>query len=424
MERILIIGAGQAGAQAAASLRQVGFEGEVALIGEEPAPPYQRPPLSKAYLMGDLAVERLFLKPEKFYADNAITLMTGRRAIKIDRAVKQVALQTGQDGAVEEIAYDKLLFATGAPPRRLPLPGTDLKGVHYLRTLADSDWLRPILSQAGRVVIVGAGYIGLEVAAVARKAGREVTIIERAERPLARVAGPELGGFFEKLHRDAGVEFRLSAALEGFDEKDGHVCAARLSDETIPCGAALIGVGAAPATSLAAEAGLEIDDSPIGGIMVDETAVTSDPAIWAAGDCANFPSPFFGRRMRLESVPNAIEQSKVAAANMARRDDEKDLAKIYDALPWFWSDQYDVKLQSAGLAEGADEVVVRGIPGGDQASGHSFSVWSLKDGAPIAVDAVSDPVSFAMGRRLIPLRQRVEAKKLADPEFDLKSLLS
>lgn len=402
-EKIVIIGAGQAGAQAAASLRQEGFAGSITLIGEEPAPPYQRPPLSKAYLDGSLEKERLYLRPPEFYAKTGIELRLGVRASAIDRGARRVALPGG------DLTYDKLLIATGAPPRRLVAPGGDLQGVSYLRSLADSDALRPMLSSGRPLVVIGAGYIGLEVAAVARKAGVKVTILEMMDRALARVAGRELSAFFETLHRAAGVDIRFGARLESFAGKTCVESALVAGGGEIDCANVLVCIGAAPATGLAEAAGLKTE----GGIWVDETAQTEDPSIWAAGDCTNHPSPLYGRRLRLESVPNAIDQAKAAAATMAGR------RVVYDAVPWFWSDQYDVKLQTAGISTGAEETVLRGAP-----ATKSFSVWSFAGGRLIAVDAVNDPAAFIVGKRLIAAKAAPSPKMLADTAADLKSLLS
>lgn len=401
--RAIIIGAGQAGAQAAQSMRQAGFDGEIVIFGAETEFPYQRPPLSKAYLQGDLEKDRLFLRPPAFYEQQKIDLRRGVAIASIDPAAKTVATDDG-----ETLSYDKLLIATGAPPRRLSCQGADLEGVYYLRSIADSDKLRPILSVGGRIVIVGAGYIGLEVAASARKAGLEVTVLEMADRVLARVAGKEISAFYEKLHRDHGVDLRLGAALDHF-EGSGRVKAAILkSGETIACGAVLVGVGASPATALAEAADLRIAN----GVWTDERAQTSDPDIYAAGDCASHPSPIYERRLRLESVPNAIEQAKVAGANMAGG------AAVYDAVPWFWSDQYDVKLQTVGVSEGADETIVRGDP-----AAKKFSVWYRQRGRLLAVDAVNDPAAFAVSKRLVG-KSGIDAGRLADPDADLKSLVS
>lgn len=403
VEKIIIVGAGQAGSQAAVSLRQLGYDGEIVMIGAEASPPYQRPPLSKAYLMGELETERLYLRPDAFYDAQKIDLRLGDGATLIDRGACVLVTESG-----ERLSYDRLLLATGAPPRRLTCPGSDLSGVHYLRTLTDSNALRSILTTQGRIVIIGAGYIGLEVAAVARKSGRKVTVLEMADRVLARVASEPVSAFYEKLHRDAGVDLRLGAALEEFIG-DGVVHGVKLSGgETIDCAAAVVGIGAVPEVSLAAEAGLEVGN----GIIVDEYARTNDERIWAAGDCTNFPSPRYGRRMRLESVPNAIEQAKAAAANMAGTQ------TVYDALPWFWSDQYDVKLQTVGLCEGHDRMIVRGAP-----ESKKFAVWYLKDAKVLAVDAINDPASFAVAKRLIMANATVNSDLLADAQTDLKTLL-
>ncbi|MFN0024712.1 MAG: NAD(P)/FAD-dependent oxidoreductase [Parvularculaceae bacterium] len=403
-DQAVIIGAGQAGAQGAQSLRQAGFAGNIVLIGAERALPYQRPPLSKAYLQGAMAADRLSLKPEAFFAQNAIDLRLGVGVTAINRQGGTIEIESG-----ERLAYDRLLIATGAPPRRLACPGTELSGIHYLRAIDDCEGLRPVLAAARRIVIVGAGYIGLEVAASARKAGCAVTVLEMAPRVLARVAGAGISAFFDNLHRAHGVDLRLGAGLAGFEGRDAVEWAVLASGERIPCDAALIGIGAAPATALAAAAGLAIDN----GVATDDSAQTSDPAIFAAGDCASFPSRLYGRRMRLESVPNAIEQAKVAGANMAGGD------AVYDAVPWFWSDQFDVKLQTAGVAEGCDSAATRGDP----ASGR-FSVWSLLGRQLLAVDAVNDPAAFLAAKRLIAAKTPVDAKVLADPATDLKSLAS
>ncbi len=400
----VIIGAGQAGAQGALSLRAAGYAGAIVLLGEETAAPYQRPPLSKAYLQGTLGPDRLALKPDAFYRQNRIDLRLGVRAVAIDRARARVETADG-----ERCAYDRLLIATGAPPRRLTCPGAELAGVHYLRTIADCEALRPALANARRIVIVGAGYIGLEAAASARKAGRDVTVIEAQSRVLTRVAGPDISAFFEALHRVHGVDLRLGAMLAGFEGRGKIERAVLATGERIECDAALIGVGAAPAIDLAVEAGLTIDN----GIATDDHAQTSDPAIYAAGDCASHPSRLYGRRLRLESVPNAIEQAKVAGANMAGG------TLIYDAVPWFWSDQYDVKFQTAGVADGAGRAVVRGDPAAAR-----FSVWSLRGERVLAVDAVNDPGAFLASKRLIAAKTPVDAKALADPATDLKSLAS
>ncbi|MEO0398478.1 MAG: FAD-dependent oxidoreductase [Pseudomonadota bacterium] len=404
-ERAVIIGAGQAGLQAAVSLRQARFAGEIALIGAETALPYQRPPLSKAYLKGELDLDRLLLRPQSFFDQQNIATELGVAVAAIDRKNKTLRLADGR-----ETSYSALLIATGAPPRRLDMDGARRPGVYYLRTLNDSDSLRAILETNGRIVIVGGGYIGLEVAAVARAAGRDVTVLEMADRVLSRVAGPETSAYFHDLHAGHGVDLRVGARLAALDGAgdDDPVSAAVLADgEKIPCAAVVIGVGATPESHLAAEAGLKVEN----GVWVDETARTEDRHIWAAGDVANFPSGLYGRRMRLESVPNAIEQAKIAAANIAGG------ALVYDAVPWFWSDQYDVKLQTAGCpSPNYDQVVRQG------ASARSRSVWYFDGDRLMAVDAMNEPAAFLIAKRLLGDGARLDREKVADPAVDLKSL--
>lgn len=402
LEKVVIIGAGQAGLQIAASLRLAGFSGDVTLIGAERTPPYQRPPLSKAYLQGEIDRDRLLLRPTEFYEKARIALRLGVDVLSLDRPGRAVILKGG-----ERLAYDRLALATGAPPRRLGLPGADLEGVHHLRTIDDSDALRPALLSDGRLVVIGAGYIGLEVAASAKKAGREVVVLEALDRPLARVAGKEVADYFVDLHRAHGVEFRFGARVRAIAGARRVEALVLESGKEIACASVLIGIGAVPATALAEAAGLDVAN----GVVVDDRTRTSDPAIFAAGDCANFPSALYGRRLRLESAPNAIDQAKVAGSVIAGRD------AVYDPTPWFWSDQYDVKLQTAGLCEGADQTVVR-------RAGRAVSVWYLKSGRLIAVDAMNDAPAYAVGRRLIAAKAEPGPKILADPGEDLKSLIS
>ena len=403
-EHVVIIGGGQAGLQAAASLRQNKYAGDVTILCAEECLPYQRPPLSKAYLKGELAGERLYFRPDDFFETQNINLRLSTRATSIDPKKRIVETAAG-----DNLAYDRLLIATGAPPRKLNAPGGDLGGLYYLRTLKDSDALRPILSRDGRIVIVGAGYIGLEVAAVMRAAGKDVTVLEMADRVLARVASPPVSAFYAKLHADAGVEFRFKESLDSFVGKGDVEAVKTSSGDVIECSAALIGIGANPDIQIAKDAGLDVEN----GIVVDEFARTSDPNIWAAGDCANFPSKRYGRRLRLESVPNAIEQAKAAATNMAGGD------VVYDPLPWFWSDQYDVKLQTVGLIDGADETIVRRSP-----DTRKFSVWYFKDGALLAVDAINEPAAFAMGKKALTQGLSAAPADLADETNDLRTLFT
>src|SRR5215471_7189018 len=347
VNKILIIGAGQAAAQAVASLRAEGYSGAITLVGDEPFPPYQRPPLSKAYLAGDFARERLFLKPDSFYSESNCELKLGTAATRIERASKRVVLADGT-----ALSYDKLLLATGARVRTLPIEGATLKGVHYLRGIADVDALRPDLKPGVRLAVVGGGYIGLEVAAVAVKRGAEVTVVEVADRVMARAVSPPVSAFYEDYHRKAGVKFLLKASAQSFAGSTA-LEAVVSSAGMVPADVALVGVGIVPNVELARDAGLACDN----GIVVDENAVTSDPDIFAAGDCTNHPG-FAGGRVRLESVQNAIDQARHAALAMVGR------PAPYREVPWFWSDQYDLKMQIAGLARQDDTTVVRGDPKG------------------------------------------------------------
>lgn len=399
MDHVVVIGAGQAGSSCVAKLRNAGFEGRVTLIGSEPVPPYQRPPLSKAYLMGDMTLERLFLRPEAFYAENAIDLRLSTTVTGIDTAARTVAIGD------ETLAYDELVFATGSVPHRLPAAiGGDLDAVFVVRDLADVDAMAPRFDAGARLLIVGGGYIGLEAASVAAKLGLNVTLVEMAERILQRVAAPETSNFFRALHASHGVDIREGVGLQRLTG-DGTVSAAELSDgSTLAVDFVIVGVGIAPGVALAEAAGIEIEN----GIKTDAMGRTSAPHVWAAGDCASFP--YREGRIRLESVPNAIEQAECVADNImgAGRD--------YVAKPWFWSDQYDVKLQIAGLNTGYDRVVTR--DGGD-----AKSFWYYCGEALLAVDAANDPRAYMVGKRLIEAGKTADPERVADPETDLKVLL-
>lgn len=399
MSQIVVVGAGQAGSSLVAKLRKNGYEGGITLIGEESAPPYQRPPLSKAYLLGDMALERLYLRPESFYAENGIDLRLSETAVSIDRSNKVVIAGGKQFG------YDQLALTTGSVPRQLPPAiGGALGGVHVVRTLVDVDAMEPAFCEGARALIVGGGYIGLEAAAVACKRGMSVTIIEMADRILQRVAAPETSDYFRALHVGRGVEIREATGLDRLLGED-HVTAAILADGTeLQVDVVIVGIGISPATELAEAAGLELDN----GIRVDEFGRTSDPSIWAAGDCASFP--YKGERIRLESVPNAIDQAEIVADNMMGAE------KTYVAKPWFWSDQYDVKLQIAGLNAGYDSVVSRVSDG-------SASFWYFKGDTLLAVDAMNDPRGYMIGKRLIEAGKTAPKDVLADPAADLKPLL-
>ena len=401
-QRIAIIGAGQAGGQTAYSLRQAGFDGAITLIGDEPQPPYQRPPLSKAYLKGELEAERLFLKPLEYYAEHQVELVTGNAAEKIDLHTRRIEMQSGPS-----IPWDRLVIATGARPRKLAIPGAHLGGVLELRTLADVDKLKWLAVKGAQMVVVGAGYIGLEAAAVGAQLGVKVTVLEAMPQVLSRVAGGEIGAFYTHIHRDHGTDVKLGAKLEAF-EGSGHITGVRLAGgETIPCDLALVGVGVLPNLELALEAGLVCGN----GIVVNAQGQTSDGHVYAAGDVAWRPLVHFGREGRLESVHNAIEGGKIAAASI--------LGQPAPALeaPWFWSDQFDLKLQTAGLWTGADAQIIRGDP-----ISRAFAVFYLKEGRVIAVDAVNSAPEYIVGRKLVAAKATVAPGELADKSISMKDI--
>lgn len=400
MSHVIVIGAGQAGASCVAKLRNGGFDGQITLIGAEPAPPYQRPPLSKAYLMGEMALERLYLRPEAFYADNDIALRTDAEVTSIDPAEKRVGL------GVEALRYDELVLTTGSVPRRLPASiGGDLGGVFTVRDLSDVDAMAPRFEAGKRVLIVGGGYIGLEAASVAAKLGLDVTLVEMADRILQRVAAPQTSDYFRALHQSHGVRILEGVGLDRLTG-EGDVSGAVLSDGTeIEVDFVIAGVGIAPATALAEAAGLDVDN----GIKVDAQGRTSEAHIWAAGDCTSFP--YRGGRIRLESVPHAIDQAELVAENIMGADKE------YTAKPWFWSDQYDVKLQIAGLNTGYTDVVSR------VGAGQTASFWYYRDAELLAVDAMNDPRAYMIGKRLIEAGKSADTSLVTDPSADLKVLL-
>jgi 3-phenylpropionate/trans-cinnamate dioxygenase ferredoxin reductase subunit len=401
MSHIAVIGAGQAGASLVAKLRSLGHAGRISLIGAEPVPPYQRPPLSKGYLLGEIAQERLYLRPETFYGEHDITLRLGQAVTGLDTAERWISI--GSD----VLDYDHLALTTGSVPRRLPSAiGGGLGQVFTVRTLADVDAMRPVMTAGARVLIVGGGYIGLEAAAVAEKLGLQVTLVEMAERILQRVAAPETSDYFRKLHADRGVDLREGVGLDRLTG-DSVVTGARLTDGSVMnIDLVIVGVGIAPATDLAAAAGLALDN----GIAVDDRGQTSAPCVWAAGDCASLP--YRGARIRLESVQNAIDQAEAVAANMLGAD------MPYDPKPWFWSDQYDVKLQIAGLNTGYDRVVVR--PGDKPGA---VSHWYFRATDLCAVDAMNEPRAYMVGKRLIEAGKSADPAALSDPATDLKALM-
>ncbi len=399
-ERIVIIGAGQAGAQAVATLRAEGFTGSITMIGDEPFLPYQRPPLSKAYLQGKLERERLFLKPESFYAKSKVDMILGMAAASIDRAKKVVTLCDGR-----AIAYDKLLLATGTRVRPILVPNANFKAVHYLRSIADVDILRDVFQPGKRLAIVGGGYIGLEVAAVAVKHGLDVTVYEAMDRLMQRAVSPRVSAFYEEVHRAAGVKILFNTTVEKFvggNALEGVTA----GGETWPADIALVGIGVVPNAELAKDAGLPVDN----GIVVDNCAQTSDPSIFAAGDCTWHP----GREdvfLRLESVQNAIDQAKHAALAMLGKPTR------YSEVPWFWSDQYDLKLQIAGLGRTGDQHVLRG-----DLAARKFAIFHMRDGKVAAVEAVNAAAEYLVGRKLIAAGTPISAEKLADLSIPMKNM--
>lgn len=404
-QQIVVAGGGQAAVQAVDTLRRKGYAGRLTLVGEEPWLPYQRPPLSKKYLSGGLERERLLIRPEKFFADHQVQTQLGRRVAAIERSAQRVVLD---DGAF--LAYDALLLATGSHPRRLLAPGADLGGVYYLRGIADADRIRAECVPGRRLVVIGGGYIGLEVAATVRELGMEVTVLEMAERVMNRVVSPQLSAFYEAEHVRHGVRVLCRERVRALAGDGSGRVRAVLTEGGAEHAADLVvvAVGVAATDELAAAAGLECDD----GIRVDEHCRTADPSIYAAGDCANHPSLRYGRRLRLESVDNAFEQGSSAGLNLAGT------ATIHDKLPWFWSDQYDLKLVIVGISAGYDAVIVRGTP-----AMRAFSACYLRDGELIAIDAVNTPKDQMAARKLIAAHARPNLEKLADPTIALKDTL-
>ena len=401
-DKIVIVGAGQAAAQAIASLRGEGYSGAITLVGDEPFLPYQRPPLSKAYLLGKLERDRLFLKPDQFYTDAGIDLRLGVRATAIDRSARRLQLSDNT-----ALAYDKLLLATGTRVRRIKVPGAELAGVHYLRSIADVDLLRPALVPGKTLAVIGGGYIGLEVAAVAIKLGLEVTVFEALDRLMARAVSPVLSEFYLAEHRNAGVKFQLKTGVEGF-VGGGRLSAVRAGGAEHAADLALVGIGVLPNTEIAAAAGLSCDD----GIMVDPYCTSiDDPAIFAAGDCTRHHGRD-GAVMRLECVQNAIDQAKHAALAMLGR------PTPYAEVPWFWSDQYDLKMQIAGLSRPGDDLVLRGDP-----AGRKFAVFHLRKGRVAAVEAVNAASEYIVGRKLITDATPVSAERLADTGISMKQIV-
>ncbi|NMF89708.1 NAD(P)/FAD-dependent oxidoreductase [Aromatoleum petrolei] len=394
--RIVIIGAGHAGGTLAAVLRDQGHAGPITLIGEETHPPYQRPPLSKAFLKGSAEIPSLLLKNADFYRANDIALRLGQRVEAIDRGARSVTLD---DGSV--LPYDFLVIATGARPRRLPIPGAELANILTLRSIADGERLRDVLQPGRRLAVVGGGYVGLEVAASARALGLDVTVIEREARLLARVASEPLARFYERHHTQQGVHIVCDAQAARFEGTDAVEALCLADGRRIPCDVAIVGVGAQPNDELARAAGLQCEN----GIVVDQDARSSDPAIFAIGDLSWRPMPLYGNRMfRLESVPNALEQARLATCAILGK------ARPAPEVPWFWSDQYELKLQIAGVPFDADRQVLRGNP--DQGK---FAVYHLWGERVVAVEALNSPLDFIAGKQFIAAASAVSAERLADP---------
>ena len=400
-ENVVIVGGGQAGAQTALSLRQHGFTGAVTIIGDEPYLPYERPPLSKDFLKGAVTRERLFMRPAQVYADQQITLRLGETITAIDRAAHLLRLKTG-----ETVPYSKLVLATGGRVRRLGVPGANLKGIHDLRTIADVDQFRDRLTPGTRVVMIGGGYIGLEAAAVVASRGCNVTVIEALDRVLARVAAAEVSQFYERIHRSQGVDIQTGVTVTGFagnQQVEQVTCGSRAFDADL----VIVGIGIEPNSELAEAAGLDVDD----GIVVDEYTRTADPDIFAVGDCSNHPSALYGGRQRIESVPNALGQGKTVAAAILGN------AEPFDDVPWFWSDQYDLKLQMNGIARAGDQVVIRG-----DMDAKRFSACYLREGVLVACQAINAVKDFIQSKKLIAFGARPDPALLADASIALKDL--
>jgi 3-phenylpropionate/trans-cinnamate dioxygenase ferredoxin reductase component len=399
---VAVIGTGQAGFQATASLRQDGFAGRVVLIGDEPVPPYQRPPLSKSYLAGDSGLEELWLRPETFYTQHQVDLLTGETVTAIDRRERRLRLASGG-----ELSWDHLILATGARFRLLAVPGAELDGVLPLRTLADADILRERLDQTREVVVVGAGFIGLEFASVAIARGAAVHIIEVTQHPMGRVVSAATSRFFTDAHRRWGAKVSLGTGVSRILGEAGRVTGVETTEgRHLPADLVLICIGVIPNAELADSAGLAVNN----GIVVDEYLATADPAIFAIGDGANFPTPFAVGRVRLESVQNAVDQGRCVAAQIAGK------PAPYDKVPWFWSDQGDLKLQIAGITAGHDTAVLRG----DMDGGH-FSVFCFRAGRLIGVESVNQTADHVVARRLLAGDPKLTPEQAADESYDLRA---
>jgi 3-phenylpropionate/trans-cinnamate dioxygenase ferredoxin reductase subunit len=401
---VVIVGAGHGGAQVAVSLRTQKFEGSIAIIGDEPELPYERPPLSKEYFAGEKEFERIQIRPAKYWDERAVTMLLGKRVVSVDPAAHTVTTDAG-----ETIGYGKLVWATGGSPRMLPIPGGDLPGVQGVRTRADADAMKAASENAGQVVVIGGGYIGLEAAAVLRKAGKPVVLLEALDRVLARVAGEDLSRFYEKEHRDHGVDLRLGVQVEAIEGETRATGVRLASGEVIPADLVIVGIGIVPAVEPLIAAGAAGGN----GVLVDHHCKTNLPDVYAIGDCAAHANDFAeGAVIRLESVQNANDQANVVAKGICG-----DEAR-YHAIPWFWSNQYDLKLQTAGLSSGHDQTVLRGDP-----AARSFSIVYLRAGKVIALDCVNATKDYVQGRMLVTAGLQATPEQLADAETPLKALL-
>jgi 3-phenylpropionate/trans-cinnamate dioxygenase ferredoxin reductase subunit len=401
----LIVGGGQGGFQAAASMREHGYQEPVTIIGEEPVLPYQRPPLSKAYLLGEMSADRLLLRPDAYYQKHKIELITGERVVSVDRAARRVQLASGSS-----LGYAHLVLAVGARNRLLPAEGADLDGVYYLRTKAESDAIRERIEAASTIVVVGAGFIGLELAAVASKLGKAVHVLEALPRVMSRAVSKATSDFFGQAFAQWGVQVHYEARLQRIDGKDGGLRGVTLADgRHLPADVVLVGIGIQPNVELAEAAGLPVAN----GIVVDRRLVTADPHISAIGDCAAFPDPLGGQMIRLESVQNAIDQGRCLAGRLTGH------AEDYAAVPWFWSDQRDLKLQMVGLTTGCNRTVLRGDP-----ASRAFSVFCFRDETLLGIESINRGADHMFGRRLLAAKESISPEEAADPSFDLKARLA
>ncbi len=400
----VVIGASHAAAGFVTGLRQDGWEGRILVIGEEPVIPYHRPPLSKALLAGEKTIEEILIRPQEVYDKAGVEFMLGTRAETITPASKEISLS---DGTI--VGYDKLALTVGSRVRKVSMPGDDLKGIYYLRDYNDVQQIKSNVKAGGKAVIIGGGYIGLEAAAVLNKLGMKVTVLEMMSRVLERVTSPEISEFYTRVHTEEGVDIRCEIGASGFEGNE-YVERVVCNDGSVfDADLVIIGIGIVPNTEIAEQAGLKVEN----GIVVDEYARTSDPDIVSAGDCTYHYNKLYDRWLRLESVQNASDQARVAASTVAGKE------RVYNALPWFWSDQYDVKLQIAGLSQGYDKIIIRG----DIKSGRSFAIFYLKDGSVIAVDAINKPPEFMMGKRLISEKMKVDMAKLQDESVNMKEVI-